>query len=81
MLPTLIGGDGGLGGDAFVGATKLDVAGTRTGAVASMALSRRLMEAPTPLEGKFQKERFTGTWPAGTFASCGAAAQGSRLRS
>jgi hypothetical protein len=40
----------------------LDVAGTRTGADASMTLSGGLMEAPTPLEGKFEKDRFTGTW-------------------
>lgn len=62
MLLTLIEEDGVLSGNAFVVFMNLDVAGTRTGSDASMMLSGGLMEAPTPLEGTFEKDRFTGTW-------------------
>ena len=62
MLLTLIEEDGALSGSAFVVFMNLDVAGTRDGDDASMTLSGGLMEEPTPLEGTFEKDRFTGRW-------------------
>lgn len=62
MLLTLIEQDGVLSGTAFVVFMNLDVAGTRDGAAASMSLTGSLLEEPAPLEGTFEKDRFTGTW-------------------
>ncbi len=62
MLLTLIEEDGVLSGNALVIFMDLDVTGTRVGEDASMTLSGSLMEVPTPLEGTFEKDRFTGTW-------------------
>ena len=62
MLLTLIEEDGVLSGSAFVVFMNLDVQGTRAGDDASMTLSGGLMDDPTPLEGTFEKDRFTGSW-------------------
>ncbi len=62
MLLTLIEEDGVLSGSAFVVFMNLDVAGTVVGDDASMTLSGGLMDAPTPLDGTFEKDRFAGTW-------------------
>jgi len=62
MVLILIEEDGVLSGNAFVVFMNLDVAGTRAGDDASMTLSGGLMASPTPLEGTFEKDRFTGTW-------------------
>lgn len=62
MLLTLIEDDGALSGEAFMVFMTLDVVGAREGREASMTLSGGLLEAPTPIEGTLDNDKFTGFW-------------------
>jgi hypothetical protein len=62
MVLQLADRDGALSGEAFVIFMTVEVSGTRNGSEAAMTLTGGLLDRPAPLEGTFDKDRFSGRW-------------------